>query len=37
MSNKKQFIVDDEILNKKIIAFLVELGEYANEERAFKY
>ncbi|KNG79803.1 dUTP diphosphatase [Mycoplasma sp. HU2014] len=37
ISNKKQFIVDDEILNKKIIAFLVELGEYANEERAFKY
>ncbi|MDQ0567917.1 dUTP diphosphatase [Mycoplasma yeatsii] len=37
ISNKKQFIVDDEILNKKIIAFLVELGEYANEERVFKY
>ncbi|AGJ90883.1 dUTP diphosphatase [Mycoplasma putrefaciens] len=37
IASKKGFLVDQEILNKKIVAFLVELGEYANEERSFKY
>ncbi|ATZ18644.1 dUTP diphosphatase [Williamsoniiplasma somnilux] len=32
-----QLKVNKEMLRKKIIAFLVELGEYANEERSFKY
>lgn len=28
---------DQKMFKKKIVAFLVELGEYANEERSFKY
>lgn len=35
--DKHQLTSTNEILKKKIIAFLVELGEYANEERSFKY
>jgi len=34
---KKQLVINQEMLDKKIVAFLVELGEYANEERVFKY
>ncbi|AUF83437.1 dUTP diphosphatase [Mesoplasma syrphidae] len=28
---------DETILKKRMVAFLVELGEYANEERSFKF
>lgn len=28
---------NEEILKKRMVAFLVELGEYANEERSFKF
>ncbi|WP_031543381.1 dUTP diphosphatase [Mesoplasma photuris] len=35
--DSKGFEVNDDILNKKIVAFIVELSEYANEERSFKF
>ncbi|ASZ09013.1 dUTP diphosphatase [Mesoplasma chauliocola] len=34
---KHNLTLDHEIFRKKIIAFWVELGEYANEEKSFKY
>ncbi|WP_026389115.1 dUTP diphosphatase [[Acholeplasma] multilocale] len=37
IAENKGLEIDDEILNKKIVAFLVETGEYANEERSFKF
>ncbi|UKS54107.1 dUTP diphosphatase [Mycoplasma feriruminatoris] len=37
IQNKWNFKSDKPLLDKKLTAFLVELGEYANEERSFKY
>ncbi|PPE05439.1 dUTP diphosphatase [Williamsoniiplasma lucivorax] len=34
---KINLATDQNYINKKIIAFFVELGEYANEERSFKF
>ncbi len=33
----KKIVVDKKIIKKKIIAFLVEVSEFINEYRAFKY
>lgn len=34
---KHKLVLNKDMLKKKIIAFWVELGEYANEEKSFKY
>ncbi|AVN58868.1 dUTP diphosphatase [Mesoplasma florum] len=34
---KHNLTLDHEMFRKKLIAFWVELGEYANEEKSFKY
>ncbi|AXK51313.1 dUTP diphosphatase [Spiroplasma alleghenense] len=34
---KRQIKFNEEISNKKLIAFFVELGEFINEERSFKF
>ncbi|ATZ21472.1 dUTP diphosphatase [Mesoplasma tabanidae] len=34
---KHNLTLDHDMFRKKIIAFWVELGEYANEEKSFKY
>ncbi|PPE05049.1 dUTP diphosphatase [Entomoplasma ellychniae] len=34
---KHSLSIDNDMFKKKIIAFWVELGEYANEEKSFKY
>lgn len=35
--DKNNLFYDQKIFSKKICAFFVELGEFANEERSFKY
>ncbi|WP_027063094.1 dUTP diphosphatase [Mesoplasma seiffertii] len=37
IAEKWSLLNDDTILKKRMVAFLVELGEYANEERSFKF
>lgn len=37
IANSKKITANTEIITKKIIALLVELGEFINEERSFKY